>query len=118
MKPFARPRHSRSPYAGTASPSPTLSFVRRYGRGHSANPCEPAPAELEPYESASFPAAPAGSFRGRSPHPFPELQCPACELRTQMDEYDAVRIEGKAHIHCPNCDANLGLSERALRHAA
>lgn len=49
--------------------------------------------------------------------PEPVLLCPACGFSGEQDEFDLVMLQGKAQLHCPSCDANLGSVEHALQHA-
>lgn len=48
----------------------------------------------------------------------PVLLCPACGFTGEQDEFDLVMLQGKAQLHCPSCDANLGSVEHALQHAS
>ena len=48
----------------------------------------------------------------------PELQCPACGWRGELQDFDLVELSGTSQVHCPSCDANLGTREHALKQAA
>jgi hypothetical protein len=119
MKQTSRKTRENWMYTSTESPYSKPTFVHRYGRRRIVDAAKPANQVSDVSEADLLrSSAPANLSYKRKISPRLELQCPACTLRARMDDFEWVHVGSSPHVHCPSCDANLGLPERALKHAA
>ncbi len=119
MKYFIDNRPANRTNYGKPSPFRSQTFTRRYGRSRQRLEAVllPGTVALCAYARARS-VKPIGSSGIKDSEVRLDLQCPACALRSQINEFEFVRFEVDAHIHCPHCDANLGQFARAIQNAS
>ena len=101
----------------SALPFRGSSFVQRQGRRQRCSP-----ASLPRLPTVVVPSDPSAEELDAT-HPMQidpgvRLECPACTMQAQMDDFNLVRVGSSDFVHCPACDANLGSLVHSFRHAA